>query len=171
MGRTMAGVMLLGSVSACVGTGRLPPPVAGAPPLDPIAFFAGPTHGDGRLRIATRRPRSVVVDGRGVPAGDGSIRLEQVVTIAGKAPSRRHWQLQRDGQGGFTGVLSDAAGPVTGRMADGRLHLRFALKGGFRAEQFLALQADGRTVLNVMIVRKFGLPVARLDETIRKTEE
>lgn len=171
MKRAVAGLLLLASLSACVSTSRLPQAAAGAPMFDPILFFAGTTRGEGQLRIATRKTRVVTVDGQGVAAGDGAIRLDQVVTMAGQAPKRRQWTLRRDGQGGFSGVLSDAAGPVSGTLVDGRLRLRFAMKGGLRAEQTLALQADGRTVHNVMIVRKFGLAVARLDETIRRVED
>ena len=42
------------------------------------------------------------------------------------------------------------------------------MKGGLEVRQQLALQSDGRTILNRLSVRKFGLEVAYLDETIRK---
>lgn len=169
--RVVAGVLVLASLPACVATGRLPQPVAAAPALDPIRFFAGETRGEGVLKIATRTPQTVVVTGIGQPGPGGSILLAQTVSVAGKPPTRRQWQLQRNADGHYGGALTDAAGPVTGTMTGGRLHLRFAMKGGFRAEQWLALQADGRTLKNVMIVRKFGLPVARLDEMITRSGE
>jgi hypothetical protein len=171
MKRSVAALALLTSLSACVATGRLPEPAATAPALDPLAFFAGATRGEGRLQIATRRPRTVQVAGMGRIGPDGVLQLDQSVSLAGKPPVQRQWQLSRNGQGGIAGSLTDASGPVTGAMEKGRLRLRFAMKGGFRAEQILALQADGRTLKNVMIVRKFGLPVARLDETITKVGE
>ena len=171
MKRSMASLALLTSLSACVATGRLPEPAATAPALDPLAFFAGATRGEGRLQIATRKPRAVRVEGMGRIEPDGALRLDQSVSLAGKPPVQRQWQLRRDEQGGVVGSLTDASGPVTGTMTGGGLRLRFAMKGGFRAEQILALQADGRTLKNVMIVRKFGLPVARLDETITKVGE
>jgi hypothetical protein len=37
-----------------------------------------------------------------------------------------------------------------------------------QAEQFLALQPGGTVAQNVMIVRKMGVAVARLDETITR---
>jgi hypothetical protein len=43
-------------------------------------------------------------------------------------------------------------------------------KGGLRADQWLTLQPGGAEVRNVMIIRKFGIAVARLDETIRRVE-
>jgi hypothetical protein len=171
MVRTILGLGLLASLPACVATGRLPQPAAAAPVLDPIRFFAGETRGEGVMKIAARKRQTVEVTSRGQLGADGAIRLEQMVRVAGKPPTRRQWQLLRGGDGRYSGTLTDAAGPVTGTMIGGRLHLRFAMKGGLRAEQWLALQADGRTLQNVMIVRKFGLPVARLDETITKSGE
>lgn len=168
---SVAALALLTSVCGCVATGRLPEPAATAPPLDPLAFFAGATRGDGRLQILTRPPRAVTVEGTGRIGPDGVLQLDQRVSMGDRPPVQRQWHLRRDGTGGLTGSLSDAKGPVTGTMASGRLRLRFAMKGGFRAEQTLALQADGRTLKNVMIVRKFGLPVARLDETIIKVSQ
>ncbi len=171
MRRTFATAALMLGLSGCVATGRLPQPAAGAPPLDPIAFFAGRTLGEGLLVIATRRPRPVTVAGSGRIGADGAITLDQVVTMAGAAPAQRQWTLRHDGAGGFSGALTDATGPVSGRIEAGRLHLRFTLKGGLKAEQFLAPDADGRTVRNVMILRKWGLPVARLDEVITRVAE
>jgi hypothetical protein len=62
------------------------------------------------------------------------------------------------------------AAAVAGVVVGNRLHLRFAQKGGFRAEQWLDLQPGGQVVRNVMIIRKFGIAVARLDETIRRVD-
>ena len=44
------------------------------------------------------------------------------------------------------------------------------MKNGMEVRQLLALQADERTVLNHLEVRKFGVRVAQLDETIRKVD-
>jgi hypothetical protein len=99
---------------------------------------------------------------------DGGLILDQTVTLAGQPATQRQWQLRRDGPSGVAGSLSDAAGPVTGRIEGNRLHPRFTMNGGLRADQWLALQPGGQMLHNVMIVRKFGLPVARLDEVIMR---
>jgi hypothetical protein len=44
-----------------------------------------------------------------------------------------------------------------------------AVRGGIY--QWLALQPGGYVLHNVMIVRKWGLPLARLDEVITQTEK
>ena len=44
----------------------------------------------------------------------------------------------------------------------------FAMKGGLKAEQWLYLKRGGQVAKNVMVIRKFGIPVARLTETITR---
>ncbi len=170
-GRMAAALALLAGLSGCVSTGRLPPARADAPALDALAFFTGQSRGEGTLRIALRRPRAVTVASVGRWGSDGGLILDQTVTLAGQPATQRQWQLRRDGPGAVAGSLSDAAGPVTGRFEGNSLHLRFIMKGGLRADQWLALQPGGQVLHNVMIVRKWGLPVARLDELITRTEK
>ncbi len=96
----------------------------------------------------------------------GQSRGEGTLKIALRRP--RAVMVASVGRWGSDGGLSDAAGPVTGRIEGNRLHLRFSMNGGLRADQWLALQPGGQMLHNVMIVRKFGLPVARLDEVIMR---
>ena len=42
------------------------------------------------------------------------------------------------------------------------------MKGGLHAQQWLYLQPGGQVARNRMVVTKFGVPVASLDETITK---
>lgn len=170
-GRMAAALALLAGLSGCVSAGRLPPARADASALDALAFFAGQSRGKGTLKIALRRPRAVVVASAGRWGSDGGLILDQTVALASQPTTQRQWHLRRDGPAGVAGSLSDAAGPVTGTIEGNRLHLRFTMKGGLRADQWLALQPGGQVLHNVMIVRKFGLPVARLDEVITRTEE
>ena len=45
------------------------------------------------------------------------------------------------------------------------------MQGGLHAQQWFYLQPGGQVALNRMVVTKFGLPVASLDETIRRLPE
>lgn len=166
------GWTLPGMLVACLGVGACvaPPRVTPAPTphFDAIAFFAGRTEGKGVLKIALHRSETTLVEGEGHVADDGAILLEQTVRRQGKPATRRRWALRRVGVDRYAGTLSDAAGPVDGRVAGNVLRLRFAMKGGLRAEQVLVLRRDGRIADNVMIVRKLGVPMARLDETITR---
>ena len=112
----------------------------------------------------------VRVEGVGHVAPNGTFLLDQVVTRGARAPEKRQWRIRQAGPGRYTGTLSDAAGPLAGDVRGNRLHLSYPMKGGMHAEQWIYLQPDGRTALNRMAITKFGITVARLDETIRKLD-
>jgi hypothetical protein len=131
-------------------------------------FFNGRTEGNGELKIIFSRRKAVHVDGTGRIAAEGELILDQVVTEEGTGPRKREWRIREVSQGHYVGRLSDAIGPVVGDVAGQRLHLRFRMEHGLRADQVLDLSSDRQSVHNRMTVRKFGMVVARLDETIRK---
>jgi len=138
---------------------------AATPVFDPIAFFAGATHGNARLKVVFHAAVPVTVEGRGTVAGD-TITLVQDVREGDKPVRRRSWHLRRVAPDRYAGDLSDAVGPVSGTVSGNALHLAFAMKGGFAVQQWLYLQPDGRSAHNRLVVRKFGVTVAKLDETI-----
>lgn len=160
--------MLVASLclAGCVSTTH--PAGAPAPRFDAVRFFEGRSEGKGILKVALHRATTTLVEGNGRVAADGSIVLDQTVRREGKPATQRQWVLHPAGTDRYTGTLSDAVGPVDGRVHGAVLHLRFAMKGGLQAEQFLDLQPGGTVARNVMIIRKLGLPVARLDETITR---
>lgn len=140
-----------------------------APPPDPIAFFVGHTEGVGDMKIVMRPAYAMAVHGLGRVDADGAIVVDQRVEEDGKPPHQREWRLRLTAPGRYAGTLTDAAGPVAGEMIGGRLRLSFRMKGGLAAEQWIGFDPDGRTAHNVMRIRKQGMVVARLDETIRRT--
>lgn len=110
------------------------------------------------------------VDGKGWVEPDGTLILDQIVKRADHAPERRRWRFREMGPNRYAGSLSDAAGPVVGDVRGNRMHLAYPMKGGYKAEQWIYLQPDGRTALNRMAITKFGIEVGRLEETIRKLD-
>ena len=170
-GGAMGALAAMFAISACVPSDHLaivqaPAP---APVFDPVAFFAGRTEGRGSLAVAMRHRKPTWVDGLGIVTPDGGIDLVQDVRLGDGKPRHRTWHLRRVAIGRYSGTLSDARGPVTGVVEGNCLHLRFAMKGGLRAQQWLYLQPGGQTARNWMIVTKFGVPVAHLAETIVRT--
>ncbi len=143
-------------------------PADGRAQFDPLQYFAGWSHGTGTLRIVFSGPQRIQVESVGTPLPGGGLRLRQSVQQGDKAPRVREWRIARVGPGRYSGTLTDAAGPVTITTAGPRGLIRYAMKNGMQVRQQLALQADGRTLLNHMTVSKWGVRVARLDETIRK---
>jgi hypothetical protein len=139
--------------------------------IDPIVFFTGRTEGEGTLSVAMQeRPVTVRVRGIGRVDPDGTLVLDQRVREGSKPVKERQWRIRQIAPGRYAGTLSDADGPVSGELVGERLHLRFKMKGGLTADQWLALDPGGNSVRNVMTVRKLGVRVATLDETIRRRD-
>ena len=141
------------------------------PRFDPTRFFAGRTHGEGKLDVRIGSDRNVTVEGRGRTEPDGTFRLEQDITYGDGSVDRRVWLLRRTDSTHFAGALSDASGDVTADVRGNRFHLRYLIRHpAVYMEQWLYLQADGRTVQNLAQVTVLGIPWARLSETITRTE-
>ncbi|WP_375403792.1 DUF3833 family protein [uncultured Sphingomonas sp.] len=143
---------------------------APTPVFDPLIFFAGLTEGTAKLKIVLRAARAVRVEGSGTIRPDGALVLDQTVAQEGKPATRRRWRIHRTGPTTYAGTLSDAVGPIAGEVTGNRLHLSFTMKGGLATDQWLTLSPDGRSAANILTARKFGVTVARLDETIRKLD-
>jgi hypothetical protein len=164
----LAGAGMLGG---CGAVGPVPGLARPEPRFDVQGFFTGRTEGDASLKVLWRQPQAVRVHGTGTLLVDGTLILDQVVERAGKPPARRQWRIRPTAKPGrYTGLLSDATDTVEGVVEGNQLRLRFPMKDGLHATQYLYMQPDGRTVRNRMTIRKLGLTVAVLDETIRKVD-
>jgi hypothetical protein len=156
-----------------VGFAVAPPSAAApsaAPSFEPERFFLGRSEGRGVIKIFLSGERQLKVRSNGRVEADGTLVLDQRVEQEGKAPEQRQWRIRKIGSGRYSGTLSDAAGPVAGEMKDNRLRLRYRMKNGLDAEQWLHLEPGGRTATNRMTVRKFGVSVATVNETIRRLD-
>lgn len=160
-------------------------PITPPPPVfDPIEFFADRTHGDGVLKIIMRGACAVTVDsigerraserhGRERHNGDqqgGELVLTQRVRECDKPVRTRSWTIRSNGDGTFDGALSDATGPVDVRVNGPILSIGYRIRGDLRIAQSIRVAPDGRSAQNTMTARKFGMIVARLDETITKLD-
>jgi hypothetical protein len=141
---------------------------AAAADFVPHIFFAGPSEGHGTLKIALRGSQSIHVRSFGRVETDGTLVLDQTIARGDEPPATRQWRIRTVAPGRYAGTLSDAAGPVAGETHGNRLLLRFRMKGGLDAEQWLTLSADGRSADNAMTVKKWGVVVARLRERIER---
>lgn len=147
----------------------IPATAAEPPRFDAIRFFSGATEGTGRFKVVLRAGQAVRVEGRGRVEGD-TLVLDQVVTREGTAPKPRQWRIRQVSPGRYTGTLTDAKGPITGTSSGDRLDLHYTSTGGFAIDQQLVLAPDGRSAQNRLVAKRFGVTVATLDETIRKTD-
>lgn len=152
-------------LAGCAGG---PHGTATGPRFDPLVFFDGQSRGEGTLKIAFKPASLVHVQSDGHRDGN-TLVLDQRIEREGEPSRERTWTIHQVGPGRYAGTLSDAAGPVKGKLEGNRLHLSFAMKGGLKAQQWLTLAPDGQSASNRMVIRKFGATVATLDETIRRT--
>ena len=138
--------------------------------VSPEQFFLGRTEGQGTARVMMSGSHSVRVQSRGRMDRSGALILEQRVEEEGKPARNRVWRLVRAGANRLTGTLSDARGPVTGELNGNVLHLSYRAAEGPSVEQWITFNPNGRTAQNRMTFRRFGLTVARVEETIRKVD-
>jgi hypothetical protein len=151
------------ALAGCVRT-DLP---AGPAPLDPIAFFNGDSRGIGTLDPIVGKKVEISVQSRGTRQGD-TLNLVQRITEGSKPPRTRLWKIRTLPQGGYFGTLTDAQGAVAMDLRGPRAYIRYTTPSGMKIRQQLALQPDGRTILNRLEAFKYGIRLAVLNETIRK---
>ena len=143
--------------------------IAAAPKLDMTDYFTGRTQAENVLKVALHKPVPLIVDSVGRKEGDNFILIDRV--REGDKPVRtRKWVMRAVGPNRYAGTLSDATGPVIVRVNGNRVLIQYVMKGGLRVRQEMELQADGRTLSNRVLVKKFGLKFASVEGKVRKLD-
>jgi hypothetical protein len=138
--------------------------------VSPEQFFVGRTEGTGTVHVMLSGRHAVRVHSRGRMDPRGALVLDQRVEEEGKPARTTRWRLTRSGRGRIAGTIAGARGPVTGEIVGNVLRLRYRSAEGPQVEQSITFHPGGRTAHNRMIYRRFGLTVARVEETIRRVE-
>jgi hypothetical protein len=157
----MAGATL----ASCLPATNLPSH-ASEPPLDPVAFFAGPTEGSGSLTTITGAHQQLAVKSVGTPLPGGGLSLAQQISLSGEPERDRTWVIRPLGGSQFTGTLTEAVGPVRADVTGNSMTVRYDTRD-YAVRQRLVLGADGK-LHNRLDIHKWGLNVARLSETITR---
>lgn len=137
---------------------------------DPLSFFAGGTETLSTIKVMMKRPIRSHSVGRGRLMPDHSLDLLQHVDEEGSPPHDRRWRIRQVGPGHFAGTMSDAVGPVTIDETPTGYRFRFKLKNHLSVEQVLTPIEGGSAAHSQTVVRKFGIPVARSEGTVRKVD-
>ena len=141
------------------------------PKLDMMAFFTGKTHADNVIKIALHAPHKLIVDSIGGRNKEGEFVLIETVREEGKPERKRSWVMHPVGPDHFSGVLTDAVGPVDIVVSGSSATIRYTMKErNLKVVQQLQLQADGKSLANHVVARKFGLIFAKVDGTVRKLD-
>jgi hypothetical protein len=133
-------------------------------------FFIGTTEGSGTADVIMSGKHTVRDRSQGRRDASGALLLDQTVEEQDKPPRRRTWRLVPAGGNRITGTINDVKGAVTGEVTANTLHLRYKMLDGPSVEQWITLQADGRTAKNRMIYRRIGVKVATVETVIRRVE-
>jgi len=148
-----------------------PAAAPGPPKLDMTAFFTGKTHADNVIRIALHGPHKLIVDSTGGHNKEGEFVLVDTVREEGKPVRTRTWVMHPVAPDHFTGVLSDAVGPVDVLIRGDSAAISYVMRDGrLKVRQQVQLQRDGKTLSNHVIAKKFGLTFAHVDGTIEKLD-
>src|SRR5579872_2772145 len=139
--------------------------------LDMTGFFTGRTHADNINRIALHSPHKLIVDSVGGHNKEGEFVLIDTVREEGKPVRTRTWVMHPVGPDHFSGVLSDAIGPVDVVVHGDLATISYVMKDGrLKILQHIQLQSDGKSLANHVVAKKFGLTFAHVDGTIRKLD-
>jgi hypothetical protein len=162
--------MALSAVLAFVLLAAAQAPPALAPSSAHERFFVGRTEGVGTVHVLLSGRHTVRHRSVGRIERAGVLVMDELLEEEGKPARRRIWRLVRAGGNRIAGTISDVRGPVSGTLAGRVLHLRYRLIEGPSVEQWITLHPSGRSALNRMTFRRFGLVVARVEQVIRKVE-
>ena len=158
-------------VAACsvagAGLAASAAPSQNARSFDAVAFFTGNTTGEGKLKKMFSAAQVVRVTGRGRVEG-GVLVLDQTVSITGEPRRERQWRLRAGAPGRWSGTLSDAKGPVLAQASGAVLTIAYTSDEGMGITQTVTLAPDGNSARNRMKIRKLGMTVATIDETITR---
>ena len=140
------------------------------PKLDMVAFFTGHTRTENVLKVALHKPVPLIVDSVGGKGDKGDFVMIDTVHEGNKPVRTRKWIMRPVGPNHIRGTLTDATSPVDVVVSGDSATITYIMQGGLRVEQHLQLQADGRTLSNHVVAKKFGLKFARVDGTVRKLD-
>lgn len=136
--------------------------------FDPAAFFTGRTTSEGSLSQIFTSRKTTRVSTFGTRQANGDMVLEQTVKIGDQPERHRTWRLRETSPGRFTGTISDAADDLSGTLSGNALTLTYTMDNHLGVHQVITANPGGQSARNVMRIRRFGITVARLEETIRR---
>jgi hypothetical protein len=122
------------------------------------------------LRVVLHKPVPLIVESVGGKGDKGDFVMIDTVHEGDKPVRQRKWIMRPAGRNRMIGALTDATSPVELVVSGDSATIRYTMQGGLKVEQHLQLQADGRTLSNHVVAKKFGLKFARVDGTVRKLD-
>ncbi len=148
---------------------------AAVPRFEPDKFFEGHVRSWGVIETRSGDPRSRIrADILGQREGNDLV-ITQNFTFEDGSGQQRAWRLRRVDEHRYEASASDVIGPAIGFAYGNAFHWQYTLQlrpgnalSRVRMEHWMYLLADGETMLNRVIVRKFGVRVGQTTEVFRR---
>lgn len=134
--------------------------------FDPAAFFTGRTTSEGTLSQIFASTKTTRVSTFGTRQRNGDMVLDQQVQIGDEPVRNRTWRLRETSPGRYSGTISDAADDLEGTLSGDTLTLTYTMDNNLGVHQEITVNPGGQSARNVMRIKRFGITVARLRETI-----
>lgn len=159
-----------------VGCASLEPPdFAGAEPeLDPVAFFEGPTVSWGVFEDAGRPTRRFEGDLFGDREGNALVLMQRIRFADGSTQQRR-WRLWRVGPHEFHATAPGVIGIARGEAYGNAFRWDYVLQVDpgnrltrVRMQHWMYLAGDRRTLVNRVVIRKFGIRISEVTEYFQR---
>jgi hypothetical protein len=156
-------------MTACMGTQTIEVNHLAEPKLDFFAYFNGKVQGSGLVRDWRGKiTRQFTVTMVGSYTADQQLVIDESFVFNGGQSQTRRWQVKSLPEGKLEGVANDTIGIARGRVLGNAMNWRYQLNIPYKGksialtfDDWLYLQQD-QQLLNVVTMRKFGLPVGSL---------
>jgi hypothetical protein len=169
--------VVLGSLAVLAGCSSLEPKdfAQGGPRFDPVAYFAGHASAWGVMEDGSGNPtKTFRAEDEGRRDGD-SVVISQTISYSDGEVQKRSWKLRRLDEHHFEGTADDIVGVAEGEADGNALQLSYTVAPSptnplthVHLNQWLYLQADGKTVLSRTTISKLGVVVVRVAEYVRR---
>jgi Protein of unknown function (DUF3833) len=148
---------------------------AAVPRFEPDKFFEGPVQSWGVIESRSGSPKSRV---RAALIGrrDGSdVVITQNFTFEDGHTQQRVWRIRRIDEHRYDASADDVIGPAVGYAFGNAFHWEYTLQlrphnffSRVRMEHWMYLLGDGQTMLNRVVIRKFGIILAQTTEYFQR---
>lgn len=162
------GVMVM-FLTACMGTKSIEVNHLSEPKLDFFTYFNGKVQGSGLVRDWRGKiTRQFTVTMVGSYTVDRQLVIEEFFVFNDGQSQTRRWQVKSLADGRLEGFANDTIGMAKGQALGNAMNWRYKLNIPYKGksialtfDDWLYLQQD-QQLLNVVTMRKFGLPVGSL---------
>lgn len=145
------------------------------PRFEPDTFFEGPVRSWGVLETRAGSPKSRLrADLMGRRNGDDVV-VTQDFTFEDGHTQQRIWRIRRIDEHRYAAFAPDVIGPAVGYAYGNAFHWEYTLQlrpgnvlTRVRMEHWMYLLGDGTSMINRVVIRKFGVIVAQTTEYFQK---